>query len=255
MGVSWVVKLQYWLIVILALAISSFLVGCFLHHDNKQLLGIKGWTTGNIANNLWPHYTVDNGVKYDFWQCLSLFFRYVSCCYFRCVNDFKPNKQTKTQRGGGGGRNFIYLFFFWKRMEIEWTNVWCGIGTISAIMTTSFVYLVMGIAAAGAVTSEGLLKNYLCMVDIAALPLFVFMGIYAATLSSALSVQLCAPRILMSVANDNVLPSLKVFGKTNKKGDPVASAFTCCGISLICVIIGDLNIVAPLITQVCQSCL
>ncbi|ETO11450.1 solute carrier family 12 member 3, partial [Reticulomyxa filosa] len=119
-----------------------------------------------------------------------------------------------------------------------------------AILLSSFIYLIMGVAAAGAVSPEGLLHNYLCMVDVAASPILVYIGIYAATFSSALSVQFCAPRVLMSVANDNVLPSLKIFGKTNSKGDPVASALVCFGISLIFVLVGDLNIVAPLITQV-----
>ncbi|ETO24775.1 putative Na-K-Cl cotransporter [Reticulomyxa filosa] len=123
-------------------------------------------------------------------------------------------------------------------------------GTLVAILLSSFIYLIMGIVAAGAVSPEGLLHNYLCMVDIAASPVLVYIGIYAATFSSALSVQFCAPRVLMSVANDNVLPILKIFGKTNSKGDPVASALLCFGISLIFVLIGDLNIVAPLITQV-----
>ncbi|ETO26828.1 solute carrier family 12 (sodium/chloride transporters), member 3 isoform 1 [Reticulomyxa filosa] len=124
-----------------------------------------------------------------------------------------------------------------------------GTGTLTAILSTSFIYLVMGIVAAGAITPDGLLHNYFCMVDIAAVPVLVYIGIYVATFTSALSVQFCAPRVLMSVANDNVLSSLKIFGRTNSKGDPVASAFLCFGISLIFVIIGDLNFVAPLITE------
>ncbi|ETO30292.1 hypothetical protein RFI_06825, partial [Reticulomyxa filosa] len=238
LGVSWVIKLQYWLVIILTLAISSFLIGCFLDHSDEkgQLLGLKGWKTGNFKANLKPHYNTDGGIRYDFWQALSLFFRYVLFClftYLLCIQAYTRihNKKKK-----------IHLL----NTKICNTKI---TGTLTAIFTTSLVYLIMGIAAAGAISPEGLLHNYLCMVDIAAVPVLVYMGIYAATLSSALSVQLCAPRVLMSVANDNVLPILKVFGKTNKKGDPVASAVMCCGISLICVLIGDLNIVAPLITQ------
>ncbi|ETO14719.1 ion transporter, partial [Reticulomyxa filosa] len=77
LGVDLFMQSMYWLILVLLISISSFVIGCFLPHEDKtgQLVGIKGWTNGNFLENMKPHYNVDGGIRYDFWQALALFFR------------------------------------------------------------------------------------------------------------------------------------------------------------------------------------
>ncbi|ETO03801.1 hypothetical protein RFI_33601, partial [Reticulomyxa filosa] len=103
-------QLQYWLIVVLLVSVASFVIGCFLPQNDKtgQLHGIKGWTNGNLMENMKPHYNVDSGIKYDFWQALALFFRK----FF-----FQKKKNSKKKKKG--------LFFFLCVHYIYWNTAAC----------------------------------------------------------------------------------------------------------------------------------
>jgi len=77
----------------------------------------------------------------------------------------------------------------------------------------------------------------------------VLAGIYAATFTSALASLVGAPRILLSLAKDNLIKVLDPFAVTDKRGNPVRGYMLTYFISAVCVGIGSLNFVAPLITM------
>jgi len=74
-------------------------------------------------------------------------------------------------------------------------------------------------------------------------------GIYAATFTSALASLVGAPRILLSLGKDKLIKMLDPFAVTDNKGNPVRGYFLTYLISAVCVCIGRLNFVAPLITM------
>lgn len=80
-------------------------------------------------------------------------------------------------------------------------------------------------------------------------PGFVFFGIYAASLSSGLASLLGAPRILQALAKDRLFstfdPLAKGYGPSDEPLRAYAVTFI---IAALCILTGDINSVAPLIT-------
>merc|ERR1719229_530667 len=79
----------------------------------------------------------------------------------------------------------------------------------------------------------------------------VLIGIYAATLSSAIASLVGAPRILLAVAEDGIFPwkFLDYFAVADKDGNPIRGYFLSFGVAFCCNLIGTLNAIAPLISQ------
>ena len=78
-------------------------------------------------------------------------------------------------------------------------------------------------------------------------PFLILLGVWAATLSSAVGSFLCAPRVLQALARDRILPAAlgRGFGKTD---DPRLSALLCFGVAAAGIALGDINVLAPVLT-------
>ena len=75
-------------------------------------------------------------------------------------------------------------------------------------------------------------------------------GCFAATLSSAIASLVGAPRVLQALAKDKLYPGLESFGKgSGKNNDPVRGYIFVFCIAVICILIGDLNIVSGLLSN------
>ena len=98
----------------------------------------------------------------------------------------------------------------------------------------------------------GLLYNKLIMGAISAWKPLVYVGVWAATLSSALASLVGAPRILQSVASDKLFPWawFNYFGEgKGATNEPVRAYFLTFFINCGCVAVAKLDIIAPLISN------
>lgn len=101
-----------------------------------------------------------------------------------------------------------------------------------------------------ATCDNALLKNnysYLQLIN--AVPPLIVMGVFAATLSAALSCLIGASRILQAISKDNLLGDWFLVFSVTKGGEPIrAVAF-----AWICVqgvlLIGNINVIAPLVSM------
>ncbi len=122
-------------------------------------------------------------------------------------------------------------------------------GTLAAVLTGFAIYsavpLVMNLFVGDA---AWLRSDTMIMLKCARWPMLVLIGVWAATLSSAVGSFLCAPRVLQALARDRILPGLfgKGFGATD---DPRASSILCFGIAAAGIAIGDINVLAPVLTM------
>ena len=48
--------------------------GSFYRTEDNVLYGIDGWVNGNFMDNLWSEYVEYEGVEYNFWTVLAIFF-------------------------------------------------------------------------------------------------------------------------------------------------------------------------------------
>ena len=106
--------------------------------------------------------------------------------------------------------------------------------------------------ADGSIPQGGLLYSKLIMESISVWGPLVYAGVFAATLSSALASIVGAPRILQSVAADGIFPwpLLNYFAKGSGKGnEPLRGYVLSFAVGLGCCLIGQLDVVAPIISN------
>src|SRR5579862_9134719 len=126
-------------------------------------------------------------------------------------------------------------------------------GTISAITTGFLIYSAIAIFLYFRVPIGHLQDNPLIMQDLASIPSLIIVGIWGATLSSALGGLLGAPRTLKAIADDGIAP--KVFGKTfGPMQEPRIATLLTFAIAFIGVYFGSVNVIAPLLTMISLIC-
>lgn len=127
------------------------------------------------------------------------------------------------------------------------------LGTISALLVAYAIYMVIPMFLVSHVSLDVLASDPLIMQSIAKVPSLIILGIWGATISSALGGLLGAPRTLQALADDGVVP--KIFGKTFGKAlEPRLATLITCLLSLCGIYFGSVNIIAPVLTMICLIC-
>ncbi len=124
-------------------------------------------------------------------------------------------------------------------------------GTFLAIGCGYLVYMVLPIILASRVDANTLIDDPLVMRRISLWGDAILLGVWGATLSSAVGSILGAPRILQALAQDQVLPrSFHWLGKEHSaSGIPRAGTVFTMVLAIIAVILGDLDMIAPILSM------
>jgi solute carrier family 12 (sodium/potassium/chloride transporter), member 2 len=122
-------------------------------------------------------------------------------------------------------------------------------GTLLAVGTGYLIYLAVPVyLCCSGVSEQALLENSLVMREVALWGDAVILGLWAASLSSAMGALLGAPRTLQALARDRVLPS--IIGRSyGKQGDPRAATVVTFAVALAGILLGDLNVIAPVLSM------
>jgi len=124
-------------------------------------------------------------------------------------------------------------------------------GTFMAIGVGYVIYMVLPIILANRVDASTLIADPLIMRKISFWGDAILLGVWGATLSSAMGSILGAPRVLQALARDGVIPRpLKWLGRGTKSDDNprIGTIFTLI-IALIAVYLGNLDIIAPILSM------
>ena len=178
-GVRWAVKTQFIIQAILGLSIFAFLVGLGLKFDPA------------VFRENWP---ADYGPGRDFWIIFAIYFPAVTgiMAGINMSGDLKDPSRSLVR------------------------------GTFWAIGVGFAIYAAQIILMGGAVARSDLRDSPYTMLILNALfgaGFLVVAGMFAATLSSALSSFLAAPRVMQAIARDRLLRPLNRLGKGTRKGD------------------------------------
>ena len=124
-------------------------------------------------------------------------------------------------------------------------------GTLAAIGVSYLIYMTIPLFLSERATPEQLVADPLIMRNIAVWGDAILIGVWGATLSSALGSILGAPRILQAIARDGILPKpLRFLGRgTGPNDEPRVGTFVTLGLALTAVALGDLDIIAPILTM------
>lgn len=121
-------------------------------------------------------------------------------------------------------------------------------GTMAASGFTFLVYVLLFSLTASACTPALLLNDYSYMQDINPVPYIVIAGIFAATLSAALSTLIGASRILQALSRDRLLgPWTAFFCK--EKTNPVRAVLVSWFFVQLVLLIGSVNVIAPIVSM------
>lgn len=123
------------------------------------------------------------------------------------------------------------------------------LGTMTSIFITMLIYIGIAYVLSRIGTPEELRSNQMIMVDKSFWGPAVIAGIMGATLSSALGSMLGAPRVLQALAEQKTVPLHKFFAAKTKANEP-RNAIIFTGIIIeVCLILGNLDFLAALITM------
>jgi len=226
-GTGWVIKLQIFLLGLLVSSILSVIIGSLGATPEDEEKGFIGISSSAASDNANPEFR--DG--YDFFSVFAVFFPAVT--------------------GIMAGANISG--------DLEDPSKNIPTGTLWAILVSTIVYIVMAVLIGAVVQREpegaenGLYGDPLIMVTVA-IPYIggplVLAGIFAATFSSGLASLVGAPRILMAVAQDDLIPALKPFSVVRASdSSPIRGYFLTYIVSSGCILIGSLNAIAPLISM------
>jgi amino acid transporter len=124
-------------------------------------------------------------------------------------------------------------------------------GTFAAIGVGYLIYMTLPILLANSAEAKTLIADPLVMRKISFWGDSILIGVWGATLSSAMGSIMGAPRVLQALAKDDMLPKfLKWVGKGSGEYDtPRYGTLFTLAIVLVVVWIGNLNAIAPILTM------
>lgn len=215
-GADWAIKTQYVIMGILALSIVAFMSGFILKFD---------------PNQFWANTKPFEGGGFSFWALFALYFPAATGIMAGVNMSGDLKNPTKS---------------------IPW-------GTLAAIGAAILIYSSQILLGGGAIMRQELINNPYHSL-IAAAPFYtgflVVLGVFCATLSSALGSLLGAPRVLQSLGQDKILKPINAFAKITTAGEPRRALFLTMAICLLVLFFarnggdgGALNMVASVVTM------
>jgi amino acid transporter len=122
------------------------------------------------------------------------------------------------------------------------------IGTMGSIAVGLVIYMVLGVFLFYMVDGYNLVSNPKALFNLAAVGLLVYLGVWGATLSSALGGILGGPRILQAMSVDKITP--KIFAKgVGKSNEPRNALILTVLIAEAGILIGELNLIAEVVSM------
>lgn len=122
------------------------------------------------------------------------------------------------------------------------------VGTLAAIAVSAVIYIAMAFWVAQTGTLDELTEDYNWIIDHAWSPTLVLLGLLGATASSALAGLVGGPRILMAMGQNGVVPFGDALAKTSQ-GEPRNAMMVTGVLTIGCIMMRDLNAIAPLVTM------
>lgn len=142
--------------------------------------GFEGWLSGNVDKNLWSDYHEG----YSWFTVFGVFF--------------------PTITGILSGINMS------GDLRAPSTNI--PNGTLAAISTGTFLYLVFVVFLGATCTREVLLNDFMIAAKVSAIRVLLLAGLYVSSMSSCLGAMYGTPRVLQSIALENVIPGIGILG-------------------------------------------
>ncbi|KAM4561662.1 solute carrier family 12 member 8 [Fundulus diaphanus] len=214
-GVKWIVRLQLLLLAVLAVSTLDFVIGTFTHLDPEH--GFVGYSAELLVSNTVPDYSPGE----NFFTVFGVFFPAATgvMAGFNMSSDLQRPEQ----------------------------NI--PVGTMAAVCTSWFLYLVFVFLLGAICTREALRYDFLIAEKVSLVGFLFLLGLYISSLASCMGGLYGAPRILQCIAQERVIPSLAFLGRgKGPNRTPVAAICLTSLLTMAFIFIGQVNVLAPIVT-------
>ncbi|KAK8750030.1 hypothetical protein OTU49_015196 [Cherax quadricarinatus] len=268
-GMDWVTRVQMGLLFLLIGAQVDFLVGAFMGplDDLEASQGFIGLSSKVLSLNLGSDYRKSEGKDQDMFSVFGVFFPAVTgiVAGANLSGDLK-DPASAIPKGTLGAIFTTFCTYLIYPILIGAAVMKDASGNSSIYIeykdnVTNFwenpVFTNESCSKTGdtdengiKVCSYGTQNSFQVMELMSAWGPLIYIGCFAATLSSAIASLVGAPRVLQALAKDKLYPGIYGFSKgSGANNDPVRGYILVFIISLACIIIGDLNLVSTLLSN------
>nr|XP_020443852.1 solute carrier family 12 member 3-like [Monopterus albus] len=258
-GMEWESKAQILFFVAIMISFVAYLVGTFIPPGTvKKSQGIFGYRSDIFVSNLTPDW---RGADGNFFSMFAIFFP-ATTGILSGVNICGDLKDPATSIPKG-----TLHAIFWTTISylvIPLTVGACVIrdasGNVNDTLTANSTGTCVGMGCSqgwnftectlSQSCQYGLANNLQVLGQVSAVYHLITLGVFAASLSSALSFLVFAPKVFQCLCRDNIYPYIGLFGKGYGKSDePFRAYILSYVLSIVFILIAELNIIAALISN------
>ena len=261
-GMDWVTRVQIGLLFLLLTSQVDFIIGSFLPAtDEEKAQGFVGFNLTVLQQNLASDYREENGSKNSFFKTFAVFFPAVTgiVAGANLSGDLK-DPGSAIPKGTLAAIGTTYVSYVVYAIIVAACSLRDASGDIFEVafgtphfnetagallnITTRFDDCSMRDCTYGSANNQQMMEV------ISAWGPLIYIGCFAATLSSAIASLVGAPRVLQAVAKDKLFPYIEGFSEGyGANNDPFRGYILVFVLSLICVLIGDLDQVSSLLSN------
>ena len=254
-GMKWITRVQKVLLVLLIFSQIDFVIGTFLSFDiEERAKGFTGWNMETATENMNPHYSGES-----FWTVFAVFFPAVTgiTAGANMSGDLKDPGMA-IPRGTFSAIVITYITYIVYGVMVGCTFLAHASGDVSEYIFTfngtgnleTLEFTDCSFEARNGSCIFGSVNDQQTMTIISVTGYLIYGGCFAATLSSAIASLVGAPRVLQALAKDKLYPGIELFAKGyGANNDPVRGYLFVFCLALICILIGDLNVVSSLLSN------
>ncbi|XP_051973837.1 solute carrier family 12 member 2-like isoform X2 [Xyrauchen texanus] len=259
-GMEWEAKAQIFLLVILVTAIFNYFIGSFIPVESKEKYGFFGYDAGILADNFGPDFRGET-----FFSVFSIFFPAATGILAGAnISGDLADPQMAIPRGTLLAILITGVVYMGVAVSsgacivrdatgiesnrtlsasINCTDAACNLG----YDFTSCRPAVKGVSSP---CKYGLHNDFQVMSVVSGFGPLISAGIFSATLSSALASLVSAPKVFQALCKDNIYPGIAGFAKGyGKNNEPLRGYLLTFGIALAFILIAELNVIAPIISN------
>uniref|UniRef100_A0AAQ4PFF9 Solute carrier family 12 member 3 n=1 Tax=Gasterosteus aculeatus aculeatus TaxID=481459 RepID=A0AAQ4PFF9_GASAC len=251
-GMEWEAKIV--LLVILLAAIANYFIGSFISTESKEPKGFFGYQSAIFLENLGPDFRDEE----TFFSMFAIFFP--AATGILAGANISGDLTVSFTREDSATQLAIYPVYGSKWLPPPPSGS-CIVrdatgdhnDTVSDTVNCTDAACTLGydfsICKEGG-CQYGLINDFQVLGLVSGFGPLISAGIFSATLSSALASLVSAPKVFQALCKDNIYPGLGVFAKGyGKNNEPLRGYVLTFCIGLAFILIAELNIIAPIISN------
>ncbi|XP_017956901.1 bumetanide-sensitive sodium-(potassium)-chloride cotransporter isoform X2 [Drosophila navojoa] len=251
-GMEWEAKAQIGLLIILLAAIADFIIGSLIgpKNEGERAKGFIGYNATLFHKNLFPDYRTEGYVSHDFFSVFAIFFPAATgiLAGANISGDLK-DPQKSIPKGTILAIVITTATYMLMVLICGGTVARDATGYVVDALNGSFAFLNCSSTSTGTCL-YGLQNSFQVIELVSAFGPLIYAGCFAATLSSALASLVSAPKVFQALCKDELYPKIVWFAKGyGKNNEPVRGYVLTFLIAMIFILVGDLNSIAPLISN------